>query len=144
MKFIKQEVFLNHRGQAQTMDDDTGRKAWNGEILALIADKYKPQEGLLLETVGEIRKLQRGINVLEEKPVDGFYILDDEDYDLIKVVVLFMVLRMPLLVMSAPSIEDIFEGVTSRLPKEMDKKPSKNGKVEAETLEEAETQVEVK
>lgn len=130
MKFIKQEVFLNHKGQSQAVDDETGRKVWNGEILARIADKYVPQDGLLLQTVGDIRKLHRGIGVLDTEAVDGFYSLDDEDYDLVKRVVIFMVLRMPLLVMCAPMIEDIFEGATSRLPKELDK--SKNGKVKQE------------
>lgn len=125
MKFIKQEVFLDHKGNSQAVDDETGRKIWNGEMLALIANKYTPQNGLLIETVGEIRKLKRGIGILEAGAVDGFYSLEDKEYNLVKKVVIFMVLRMPALVMSADTIEDIFEGVTSRLPKELDKELDK-------------------
>ncbi len=140
MKFIKQEPFLDYEGNPITIGDDS-HNATNGEMLALVAGRYTPitatqtSPGLLLENEGDIAKLRKARVILEGKAEDGYYTLEDADFDMLKRVVNFMVLRMPLLLWSAPEISVMFQEATSRLPKELDKSLSKNGKVAKEEVE---------
>lgn len=145
MKFIKQELFLDYKGNTRLAGDldkaNPDRPAWNGEVIAFIADQYVPREGLTLNS-GEIRKLNKavevlysGITVLQNESEDGYYTLEDEHYETLKEVVLQFVIILPIWSRSTPQVEDIFDGATSQIPKEKEHQIGKNNEVKLKAIE---------
>jgi hypothetical protein len=85
-----------------------------GDILAELAGNYVPIQGMALKTT-EIRKLNKAIDVLEIGPAGGYFALEDEDFNILKEVIVTLAENTNL-ARSAPVIEDILNSATTDMP----------------------------
>ena len=90
-----------------------------GVTLNNIARLYRPIEGLAL-SVDEIRTLNKGRDILEAGPIDGYFVIEqDEVFKMLKRVVP-MVAASSVFALAAPSLEDIFNHAATETPNELD------------------------
>lgn len=106
MRYLKEGPFNDHRKGA---DPKT-----IGEILVELAGNYIPIQGMALKTA-EIRKLNKTIDVLEGGTESGYYAFEDEDFKVLKQVVITMA-ESTNMARSAPEIEDALNGATTEKP----------------------------
>jgi hypothetical protein len=104
--YLKDGQFKDHRKGAESKTI--------GEILAELAGNYVPIQGMALKTA-EIRKLNKAIDVLEAGPVGGYFALEDEDFNILKEVIVTLAENTNL-ARSAPVIEDALNGATIEKP----------------------------
>jgi len=116
MKYIKQDYFVNFKGEPQYINDE---KASVGRVLQVAADSYVPRDDLVLKTAGEMRSRNKAVAVLEELPKhQGHFGFEDADFEILKKVVVGMAPYMKGLWFSLEEIEAVFDGALSELPEE--------------------------
>ena len=106
MHYLKDGPF---RGHVET--DETGSI---GDVLANLAGMYQPIRELTLKTA-EIRKLNKAIDVLEAGSENGHFALEDEDFKVLKRVVVTLAENSSM-ARSAPIIEDILNDAVTERP----------------------------
>lgn len=106
MRYLEDGPFQGHK----TIDEEKTI----GEVFAEVASSYVPIEGMVLKTA-EIRKLNKSIDVFEAGPEDGYFALEDEDFNVLKRVLVTLV-ESTNLARSAPDIEDILNGAMAEKP----------------------------
>lgn len=106
MHYLKDGQFKDHRKGVESKTI--------GEILAELAGSYVPIQGMTLKTA-EIRKLNKAIDVLEAGPTAGYFALEDEDFNILKEVIVTLAENTNL-ARSAPVIEDALNGATIEKP----------------------------
>ena len=121
MRYLKDAPFIAHDGKPMFGALTPGAEQGEVSLVALLrflADAYNPSQDFHLPH-GELRKLYRAVNTLE-KPAfaHGYYVLADEDFDVLKRTVLHMasvVLQRPY-IRSVPELETALDAVTSTQP----------------------------
>jgi hypothetical protein len=90
-----------------------------GKMLSMFAGGYTPsnRQGGLLLTTSEIRALNKAEDVLVADPVDGYFALEDAEYEIIKRCIPTIVENSNRAT-SAPVVEDIIEGALTERPTE--------------------------
>ena len=84
-------------------------------ILSSIANSYQPSQNLVL-SIGEIRSLNKAVDILEENinNSDAVMEMEDEHFLVIKRVILDLLPRInvPIVLRNSPQIEDFLEELT--------------------------------
>lgn len=70
--------------KAMTMEDETG--ATLAGIVRYLLEAYQPRQSLTLD-VGELRSVNKVLDVLEQEDTDGYYAIEDADMSVISKVV---------------------------------------------------------
>jgi hypothetical protein len=104
--YIKDELFRNHLKPEEPPAI--------GEFLRGLAGQYQPIEGLKLN-MGEIRKLNKALAVLEAEPEDGHFALEDEDFQVLRRVAITFI-ESSNLARSAPLLEDVLNDAPTEKP----------------------------
>ena len=141
MRYIKEAPFLDLKGEQLTLPgapDEKGKPTkveyTAGSILATVLGFYQPNQKAAL-LLGEIRLLNKAIDIFEAKPFkDGYFWLDEKPWEVAKKALesVAPLLAGPLTRLS-PSIMDILENAETKEPQE----PSPNGTVAEKALVEA-------
>ncbi len=146
MKYLLEEPFVLATGKPFEIEDaDEGMKlheAGVGEFLKIVLNLYKPSPGKILETTGDLRSLNKAVDVLEaeEHQVVGdekFWCFEDDHWKILRRVAQWVVPMVPFCRV-APDIEDLLDKATDKLPRpKKAPKASRNGKHEATPAHEA-------
>lgn len=146
MKYLREEPFVMATGKPFEIEDaDEGMKkheAGVGEFLKIVLNLYKPKTGKMLETTGDLRSLNKAVDVLEGEAHDivgddQFWAFEDDHWKILRRVVQWVV-PMVNFCRVAPDIEDLLDKATDRLPKpKKAPKAGKNGRKEETRAHEA-------
>ena len=113
---ITNHNFLDRKGDPVLKNNDGEQGVADmAYILSFVCNNYQPSQSLML-SIGEIRSLNRAVDVLEENIDDDGVIIEmeDEHFLIMKRVVLDLLpkMAMPVILRNAPQVEDFLEGLT--------------------------------
>lgn len=107
MHYIKDGPFEGHK----KITDQT-----IGEVLADFAGAYQPIGELSLKTNAEIRTLNKGVDILEAGPEDGYFFIEQDDVFKMLQNVTTTMIRNSTLARAAPYVEDLFLAALTEKP----------------------------
>jgi len=117
LKYIREEQFLNVKGDPYRLRDENGTDtdASVKDVLRLLLEVYQPSQELTLQMT-ELRAYNKVLDVLEDGPQeDGHLRFEDVDFDLLKKLALHYA---PLvLIRNAPLVEDLLNSASTSINK---------------------------
>ena len=120
LKYIREEQFLNVKGDPYRLRDENGTDtdASVKDVLRLLLEVYQPSQELTLQMT-ELRAYNKVLDVLEDGPQeDGHLRFEDVDFDLLKKLALHYA---PLvLIRNAPLVEDLLNSATTSINKKVE------------------------
>ena len=120
MVYLKEQYLLDRKGNEVILQKDNEEFVPTmSYILAYIANGYSPSGSLTL-SVGEIRHLNKALDVLEEKggTIDEIMDVEDEHFMVLKKVIYDMLPRILIqpILRNSPQIEDFLEVIDTTSP----------------------------
>ena len=110
MRYLKNETFTNHDGNAEDL----------GVLLGMFAKNYQPLPDYKL-TVDDIRVLNEARDVLEQgADEDGYLVFESSPFNRLKATTLAMMLTLTVggrsFALSAPIVEDLLDAAPKEKP----------------------------
>lgn len=127
MKYLKEQVFKNRKGESIQFNIVQNEKVEIKELtvvqlLQAFLNSYRPSvtPRPLIESVGEMRKLHKCLDILEDdkKFINGYAEFKDDEFELMKKIVMGMCIYSDTYAIHTPQIEDMFNTVKSELKEE--------------------------
>jgi len=110
MKTIEEKEWRDYKGESKGKEEADGPRAMVSDVLLVVANAYVPTEGLILNTA-EMRKFNKAVDVLEQPPFtdDDKFWFEDDHFEVLKKVVVYMAPRLLTLARSSGEVEDLFK-----------------------------------
>jgi len=122
MKYIKEDTFYDRKNESIEVDIEGEKKVWTiGRMIYTLANSWVAGIKGLELNIGEIRKLQKCLDVLEddlENETTEYFEFKEDEYETLKKVVLGIAVQVPFFSKHSPQIEDILTKTVNDIPKD--------------------------